>query len=74
MTEASSDMTNIVKYYGDESTGALGAHFSFNFNLLGTYSSARDLVNTINYWISYLPLDYTSNWLVSKNQFFLLEI
>lgn len=64
MTEAASSISNVVKYYGDEETGTLGAHFSFNFNLLGTFTSARDLVNSIDYWVSYLPLNYTSNWLV----------
>lgn len=64
MTEAMTSVDNIIKYYGDEESGTLGAHFSFNFNLLGTFSSARDLVDSIDYWVSYLPLSYTSNWLV----------
>lgn len=64
MTEAATTVENVMKYYGDESTGTLGAHFSFNFNLLGTFTSARDLIDSIDYWISYLPLNYTSNWLV----------
>lgn len=66
MTEAASSIENVVKYYGDEDTGVQGAHFSFNFNLLGTFNSARDLINSIDYWVSYLPLNYTSNWLVFK--------
>lgn len=61
MTEATS---GAVKYYGDEESGVLGAHFSFNFNLLGTFDSARNLIDSIDSWVSYLPLSYTSNWLV----------
>lgn len=64
MTEAGSSIEKVVKYYGNEDTGVLGAHFSFNFHLLGTFTSARDLINSIDYWVSYLPISYTSNWLV----------
>lgn len=65
MTEAASDITNVVKYYGDIDNGIEGAHFSFNFNLLGTFSSAKDLINNIENWVTHLPVTYTSNWLVS---------
>lgn len=65
MTEAITDVANIVKYYGDEANGIEGAHFSFNFNLLGTFSSAKDLINSVDHWVTNLPVIYTSNWLVS---------
>lgn len=65
MTEAATDISYVMRYYGDEDTGELGAHFSFNFNLLGTFTSARDVVNSVNYWMAYMPVAYTANWLVS---------
>lgn len=65
MTESATDIEKLMMYYGNEETGELGAHFSFNFNLLGTYTNARDIVSTINYWNAYMPVSYTANWLVS---------
>lgn len=67
MTEAYVD--NIEKqilYYGNET--ADGAHFTFNFLLitaLNANSTAYDFVFTINKWLSYLPVEFTSNWVVS---------
>lgn len=68
MTEAASSIEKVIKYYGDEDKGIERAHFSFNFNLLGTFTSAKDLINRIDYWVTYLPLSYTSNWLVSDQK------
>lgn len=65
MTESATSLDNVMLYYGDTDTGELGAHFSFNFQLLGSFSSASAVVNNINYWFEYMPTVYTANWLVS---------
>lgn len=64
MTESATTMTNVMLYYGNEETGEIGAHFSFNFNLLGTFSSAKSVVDSVLYWLDYMPTIYTANWLV----------
>lgn len=66
MTEAYADIQQTVLYYGDGERK--GAHFTFNFFLLtdlNINSTAYDFAFTINKWISYLPVEYVSNWVVS---------
>lgn len=65
MTESASSLSNVMRYYGDIETNDLGAHFSFNFQLLGSFSSASAVVNNIKQWYEYMPSNYTANWLVS---------
>lgn len=65
MTESGTYIDKVMLYYGDEETGELGAHFSFNFNLLGSFTNAQDLVDAVDYWNFYMPIAYTANWLVS---------
>lgn len=67
MTESATSLDKVMLYYGDTDTGKIGAHFSFNFQLLGTFSSASAVVNSINYWYDYMPSIYTANWLVSAH-------
>lgn len=66
MTESITSISNIIRYYGNEETGELGAHFSFNFNLQGTFTSANGIVDTIVYWLDNVPAIYTANWLVRR--------
>ncbi|XP_044744081.1 maltase 1-like [Chrysoperla carnea] len=68
MTEAYADIKQQVLYYGNDTTP--GAHFTFNFLLitdLNTNSTAHDFMFTINKWLSYLPLEYTSNWVLGNH-------
>lgn len=70
MTEVYADIENTMKYYGTEDGSELRAHFTFNFQLitkLNSQSSARDIVDAVKEWLAYLPLPYTSNWVVSTN-------
>lgn len=69
MTESGTYIDKVMLYYGNEETGEVGAHFSFNFFLLGSFTNAQDLVDAINYWNSYMPIAYTANWLVSNFTF-----
>lgn len=68
MTEAYTDIKNTMLYYGTSDGSTLGAHFTFNFFLitdLNEKSTARDVVDSINKWYAYLPVQYTPNWVVS---------
>ncbi|KAF5286038.1 hypothetical protein FQR65_LT12973 [Abscondita terminalis] len=68
MTEAYTDINNTMKYYGN--TTSKGAHFTFNFQLItklnGT-SNAKDIVNAVNEWITHIPQQYTSNWVLGNH-------
>lgn len=65
MTESVTSLDKVMLYYGNIDTNAVGAHFSFNFQLLGTFASASSVVNNIKSWFEYMPSKYTANWLVS---------
>lgn len=55
-------------YYGSNNGSILGAHFTFNLQLLGKVdgnSTAKDLIDAIIEWIDYMPLEHTANWIVS---------
>ncbi|XP_030763759.1 maltase 1-like [Sitophilus oryzae] len=69
MTECSSDMENLVKYYGNENGTVLGAHFTFNFYFLGINenTTAADLQSDITVWYQNLPSIYTFNWLTGNH-------
>lgn len=65
------DVDKTVLYYGVEDGSKLGAHFTFNYQLvekIGSSSTARDLVDAVNVWVDYLPVQYTPNWVVSKRK------
>lgn len=66
MTEAYTDIENTMLFYGNGSV--LGAQFTFNFEMisyLDSTSNARDVVDIINKWLAYMPVQYTANWVVS---------
>ncbi|XP_044727453.1 maltase 1-like [Chrysoperla carnea] len=68
MTEANGEIKQQMLYYGNGT--AEGAHFTFNFLLisdLNVNSTAHDFMFTINKWLSYLPLEYTSNWVLGNH-------
>ncbi|RZC40430.1 maltase 2, partial [Asbolus verrucosus] len=70
MTESYTTPNNTVLYYGTLDGSRLGAHFTFNFNLIqyvNINSTAQDIVNTINDWINILPEIYTSNWVLGNH-------
>lgn len=67
MTEVYSDIKTTMLYYGTQDDSKLGAHFTFNFQLishLNANSTARDVVNVVNEWLTYMPSKYTPNWVV----------
>lgn len=70
MTEAVTSIENIMLYYGNVETGELGAHFSFNFLLVNTFTSASSVVSNVQTWFNYMPTQYTANWLVSETPTF----
>ncbi|XP_057656393.1 maltase A1-like [Diorhabda carinulata] len=69
MTEAYTTPENTVLYYG--SSTDLGAHFTFNFNLLTNLPNSNftvdDIANAINKWQVYLPKGATSNWVLGNH-------
>lgn len=61
-------LEDIIRYYAD-SEGNPRAHFPFNFMLLKNLdadSTARDFKNTIDTWMSNIPVGATSNWVVGS--------
>lgn len=68
MTEAYTTLNNTLYFYGTPDGSQLGAHFTFNFQLISYLtenSNASEVVNTISEWVDNLPPIYTSNWVVS---------
>lgn len=67
MTECATDIDKVIKYYGSLDGNELGAHFSFNFYLIGLYDDTRParIKQIVDEWQSKLPNIYTLNWLVS---------
>lgn len=69
---ASTDVKNTMLYYGTDDGSNLGAHFAFNFQFitrLDGQSTAKDVVDSVNEWLNYMPLEYTANWAVSGEVF-----
>ncbi|XP_018908637.1 maltase 2 [Bemisia tabaci] len=67
-TEAYSNITQTMKYYGTEDEP--GAHFTFNFlfiTSLSQQSSARDFKRIIELWYSNLPIGKWSNWVIGNH-------
>jgi len=65
MVEAYTNITNTMKYYGNETHA--GAHFPFNFGLvnnLNNDTNAAGLKQIIDEWFAYLPSGAWSNWVV----------
>lgn len=64
-----SDLPKTMLYYGTDDGFRLGAHFTFNFQLVKQVdpdSDARHFVDTIISWMDYMPLQYTANWMVGN--------
>lgn len=71
MTEASTNIKNAVRYYGEGLH--TGAHIPFNFALiedLDKESDARDIKYAVDRWLTYKPLKKQANWVVSKKNIF----
>ena len=70
MTEAYADINTTMLYFGSADGTRLGAHFSFNFNLitdLNINSTAQDVVDSVNKWLQAIPDIYTSNWVLGNH-------
>jgi alpha-glucosidase len=64
MTEAYASVEETMAYYGNDTHP--GAHFSFNFNLVSSPSSAQDFNNLVHQWVDNVPDGRQSNWVVSN--------
>lgn len=67
--EVFATLEDTLRYYAD-TDGNPRAHFPFNFMLLNDLdadSTARDFKNTIDSWMTNIPVGATSNWVVSDN-------
>lgn len=70
MTEAYTNLSFTMKYYGEEGSNIERAQIPFNFNLitdLNKGSNARDFVFQINKWLTYMPSGYTPNWVLGNH-------
>ncbi|CAG9764642.1 unnamed protein product [Ceutorhynchus assimilis] len=69
MTEAATNIDKVARYYGTADGSQLGAHFSFNFYLIGLtdYNRPMDIKYTVDAWQSSLPSIYTLNWLTGNH-------
>ncbi|VEN37695.1 unnamed protein product [Callosobruchus maculatus] len=71
MSEAYTDIDKTMKYYGSDDGKQLGAHFTFNFELLGLIKDKNfkvtDIVNAINLWWKHMPKIYTPNWVLGNH-------
>nr|CAH7729010.1 unnamed protein product [Callosobruchus chinensis] len=71
MSEAYTDIDKTMKYYGSADGKQLGAHFTFNFQLLGLIKDKNfkvtDIVNAINLWWHHMPKIYTANWVLGNH-------
>lgn len=68
LTEALGSIDKITLFYGSEDGSELGAQSTFNYQLVENVhseSNAKDVVDAINIWLDYKPVQYTSNWMVS---------
>ncbi|XP_060524168.1 maltase 1-like [Cylas formicarius] len=69
MTESATSIENVILYYGTATGSRLGAHFSFNFYLLGADESYKpaDICSSVVLWAIDLPSIYTANWLTGNH-------
>jgi hypothetical protein len=66
MTEAYASVNETMAYYGNDTNP--GAHFTFNFNLVSSPSSAQDFDNLVHQWVDNVPKGRQSNWVVSTQR------
>ncbi|GAB0089226.1 uncharacterized protein DMENIID0001_037380 [Sergentomyia squamirostris] len=73
LTEAYTNITNTMLWYGSADGTQKGAHFSFNFELimelkaLPEVLTATDLKAAIDGWLSHMPEGYTANWVLGNH-------
>ncbi|XP_060531299.1 maltase 2-like [Cylas formicarius] len=71
MTEAYTEtQEDAFKYYGSINGTTMGAHFTFNFNLISDLKAgftADDLIQAIDKWLSFIPEQYSSNWVLGNH-------
>ncbi|CAH2002415.1 unnamed protein product [Acanthoscelides obtectus] len=71
MSEAYTDIDSTMRYYGTATGDKLGAHFTFNFELLGKLTDkdfkVTDVINAINSWLKHMPSIYTANWVLGNH-------
>uniref|UniRef100_U5ESA4 alpha-glucosidase n=1 Tax=Corethrella appendiculata TaxID=1370023 RepID=U5ESA4_9DIPT len=70
MTEAYTNITNVMRYYQSDDGLKLGAHFPFNFQLvLDVYrnSNAHDFERVINKWMENMPNNSVANWVLGNH-------
>ncbi|XP_066245462.1 maltase 1-like [Euwallacea similis] len=67
VTEASTSMKNVTRYYGNSTNP--GAHFSFNFLMFSANSgwSAGSIYDNIKNWVTSLSQDLPNNWLTGSH-------
>uniref|UniRef100_A0A1I8PUB2 alpha-glucosidase n=1 Tax=Stomoxys calcitrans TaxID=35570 RepID=A0A1I8PUB2_STOCA len=68
LAEAYSSVETLSEYFGNGTHS--GAHLPMNFNLmyLNGYSTARDMENSINYWMHTMWTNHqTANWVVGNH-------
>ncbi|CAH1983525.1 unnamed protein product [Acanthoscelides obtectus] len=71
MSEAYADPDKTMRYYGTSDGKKLGAHFTFNFNLLTMIQNkdfkVADIAKAINLWMGKMPKIYTPNWVLGNH-------
>nr|CAI5870072.1 unnamed protein product [Callosobruchus analis] len=71
MSEAYADPDKTMRYYGTSDGRKLGAHFTFNFNLLTMLPNrnfeVKDIIKAINTWMDKMPKIYTPNWVIGNH-------
>lgn len=68
MTEAYTDLDNIIRFYGNGVRN--GSHIPFNFELLiksNNKSTALDFSNFIDSWLDRMPKDVYANWVLGNH-------
>lgn len=69
MTEAYSAIRETMRYYGSEDGSRQGGHFTFNFQLIiylkNKNFTVADIIYCLDSWLSNMPRNRTSNWVVS---------
>lgn len=67
-------MKHTMMYYGNQSYPVV--HFPFNFDLVGlkTFPSPKAYDNLIKNWLDNMPAGGVANWVVRRENFFLLRL
>jgi len=65
MTEAYASVEETMAYYGNDTNP--GAHFTFNFNLVSSPTSAQDFDYLVHQWVDNVPEGKQSNWVAGNH-------